>query len=72
MAPSFSGGDLLCNFIKGYHKEQFCENILNLDHWFRCHLKDFLSRALAALQFDRTIYAILAEGIMGNIHVKLF
>ena len=33
--------------------EQFCEIILNLGQWFRrrCHLKDFLSRALAALLF---------------------
>ena len=32
----------LCNFSNGYHKEQFCKIILNLDQWFRrCHLKDF-------------------------------
>ena len=45
----------LCNFGKGYHEEQFCENVLNLDHWFRrrCQLKDFLSRALVALMFGR-------------------
>ena len=45
----------LSNSIRGYHEEQFCEIILNLDHWFmrRCHLKDFLSRALAALMFGR-------------------
>ena len=30
--------------------EHFCDIILNLDKWFkRCHLKDFLPRALAAL-----------------------
>ena len=40
----------LCNLGRGYHEEQFCEIILNLDHWLRrCHLNDFLSRALAAL-----------------------
>ena len=41
----------LCNFYRGYHDEQFCEIILNLDHWFRrrCRLKLFLSRALEAL-----------------------
>ena len=51
--------------------EQFFEIILNLDKWFRrrCPLKDFLYRALAALI---SIYAILVEDIMGNIHVKLF
>ena len=40
----------MCNYGRGYQQEQFCEIILNLDQWFRrCHLKDFLSRALAAL-----------------------
>ena len=33
-------------------EELFCEIILNLDQWFRrCHFKDFLSGALAALMF---------------------
>ena len=34
-------------------EEQFCEIILILDQWFRriCHLKYFLSGALAALVF---------------------
>ena len=42
----------LCNFGKRYQEEQLCEIILNLDQWFRrCHLKDFLSGALAALLF---------------------
>ena len=45
-------GNHLCNFCKGYHEEQFCEMILNLDNWFRCRLKDFLSIALAALMFS--------------------
>ena len=40
----------LCNFGRGYQEEEFCE-ILNLDQWFRCHLKDFLSGALAAIVF---------------------
>ena len=36
----------------GYAEESFCEIVLNLDQWFRrCHLKDFLSGALAALLF---------------------
>ena len=41
--------------------------------------QDFLSGALAALLFggaevwwSGTIYAILKEGIMGNIHIKLY
>ena len=34
--------------------EHFCDIILNLVKWFkRCHLKDFLPRALAALMFVR-------------------
>ena len=59
----------ICAILGGYHAEQFCEIILNFDEWFRCRLKDFLSRALAALM---TIYAILVDGIMGNIPVKSF
>ena len=40
----------LCNFGRGYYEEQFLEIILNLGQWFRrCHLKDFLSGALATL-----------------------
>ena len=44
----------LCKFGKGIPEEQFCEIILNLDLWYkrRCCLKDFLSRALAALVFS--------------------
>ena len=43
----------LCNFGRGYQEELFCEIILNLDQWFRrCHLKDLLSGALAALLFS--------------------
>ena len=43
-----------CNFGRGYHEEQFCEIILNLDQWFRrrCVLKIFLSGALTALLFS--------------------
>ena len=43
-------------FCREYYEEQFWEItfcILNLDQWFRrCHLKDFLSGALAALLFS--------------------
>ena len=63
----------LFKFGRGYQKEQFCEIILNLDQWFRCCLKDFLSGTLATLVFGSgTIYAIFVEGIMGHIHVMLF
>ena len=46
--------DHLCNFGRGYSEEQFSEIILNLGQWFRrrCHLKDFLSGALATLLFS--------------------
>ena len=64
----------LCNFGRGYFEEQFCEIILNLGQWFRCCLKDFLSGALVGppVQWSGMIYAILKEGIMWNIHVKLY
>ena len=41
----------LCKFVRGFYEEQFCEIILNLCQLFRCHLKDFLIGALAALLF---------------------
>ena len=60
----------LSNFERGYHGEHSCEVIWNLDQWFRrCRLKDFFFWALAALLFSG---AILKEGIMGNIHLKLY
>ena len=65
----------LCNFGRGYLIELFCHFILNLDLWFRtCPFKDFLSGAMGSpcVQWSGTIYAILVEGIMGNINVKLF
>ena len=43
----------LCNLGRGYPENQFCEFSLNLDLWFRCPLKIFLSGALAALLFSR-------------------
>ena len=57
----------LCNFSQGHHEEQFCELILNLDQWFRrgCHLKDFLSGALAVHVFcgAEPFMQILVKGI---------
>ena len=43
----------LCICGRGYQEKQFCKIILNLEKWFRrrCHLKDFLSGAPAALLF---------------------
>ena len=48
---------------------------MNSDQWFRrrCHLKDFLSRVIAALVFGGAEpFMQFVEGIMGNLHVKLF
>ena len=43
----------MCNLSRKCQEEQFCEIILNLDQCFRrCHLKDSLSGALAALLFS--------------------
>ena len=65
----------LSNFNRGYPEEQFSEIILNLGQWFmrRCHFKRFLTWSSGGppVQWNGTIYAILKEGIMGNIYVKL-
>ena len=50
-------------------------NTLDLDQWFRrCRLKNvlFFSSDGHFVWWSRTIYAMLVEGNMGNIHVKLF
>ena len=41
--PFCSAENHLCNFSRGYHEEQFCEIILNLDLWLRrrCLKKKF-------------------------------
>ena len=63
----------LCNFGRGNPEEQFFEIILNLGQWFRS-FKRFLilSSGDPPVQWSGTIYAILKEGIMGNINVKLY
>ena len=58
-----------------HHEEQFCEFCFNLGQWFRrCRLKAFLSGALTVLLFGgaEPFYPILKDGIMRNIHVKLY
>ena len=65
----------LCNFSSKYQDVQFCENILNLDQWFRrCRLKIFLiwSSGCPFVQRSGSICAILVEGIKWNNSVKLF
>ena len=63
-------------FVIGCQEEQFCEIILNLDQWLRrrCHLKYFFIWSSGSLHvpWRGSICAILKEGIMGNIHVKLY
>ena len=74
--PLFSAGqNQLCNFDVGYQEEQFCGIIINLNQLFRrCYLKVFLicSSGSAPVQWSGTICAILKEGIMRKIHVKLY
>ena len=66
----------LCNFGRVYKEEQLCENIFNLDQWFRrrCGLKIFLiwSSGSSYVKRGGTICAILEQGIMRNNSVKLF
>ena len=66
----------LCNFGRGYPEEQFCEIILNFGPVIQVKMsfKRFLiwSSGGPCFQWSGTVYAILVEGIMGNIHVKLF
>ena len=64
----------LSNFDRGHYKEQFYEFISNLGQWFRrCRLKRFfiLGSGGPRVQLSGTIYAILEDGIMGDIPVKL-
>ena len=73
-APLFSGLELLVQFSRRYHEEQFCEIILNLDQWFRrkCILKVFLiwSSYSPFVQRSVTIFSIVVEGIIKNNSVK--
>ena len=64
----------LGNFGKGHYEEHFCENILNLDQWFRCCSSIYLilSSVGHLVQRSRTVWAILVKGIMRIISIKLF
>ena len=75
VAPLFSGVEpFLCSFGRRHYEEHFCEIILTSDQWFwrRCCLKIFLifSSGGPFLQ-SRTFCAILVEGTIGDISVKL-
>ena len=67
----------ICAFlVEGiYHREQFCEIILNLYQWFsRCCLKIFLIRRSGgpSVQQSRNHLCNLVEGIKRNDSVKFF
>ena len=66
----------MCNFVRGCYEEQFREIILNLDQWFKRRglLKIILIWSYGGLfvWLSGTIYATLKEGIIENIHVKLY
>ena len=65
----------LCNFGRGHYEEQFCSyfefgpvvqeemSVKRFPIW---------SSGCPHVQWSGTIYAILKEGIMGSIHVKLY
>ena len=64
----------LCKFSREHYEEQFCEIILNLEHWLmrKCHFKIVLiwSPGGFFVQQGGTIFAILVEGIKRNNFVK--
>ena len=66
----------LCNFGNGFNEEQFLEIILNFGSVVHEEIpfKRFLiwSSGGSHVRWSGTIYAILKEGIVGNIHVKLY
>ena len=65
----------MCDFGRGYQEGQFCENYFEFESVVQEEMsfKRFLiwSSGYPPVQWSKTIYAILKEGIMGNIHVKL-
>ena len=67
----------MCNFGRGCNEEQFPKIILSLDQWFRRRILSFKRFLLWSsggppVWWSGTIYEILKEGIIRNIHVKLF
>ena len=65
----------MCNFGRGCYEEQFFEIILNLGLWLgrRCLIKILIYTSGGPIdRWSVTIHAILKEGIIGNIYVKLF
>ena len=76
MTLSFSRAKPFVQFGRGYQGEQFCDFFFNLDKWFR-RKGNFFKKNLIwssgspSVLWNNTICAIMKEGIMGNIHVKL-
>ena len=80
VAILFGVEEPLCNFGRRHLGEHSCEIILNLDQRFmRCHLKIFLENSIFYICsssghftcWSISVCAILVDGIMGNLYVKL-
>ena len=67
----FSGAEQFVLFGRGHHEEQFCFGPVVQEE---VSFKRFLiwSSCGPHVQWSGTIYAILKEGIIGNIHVTLY
>ena len=64
----------LFNFGRGHNEDYFCEIILKFGPVVQMFFKDvsIFSTGSLFVQRSRTAYAILVEGNMRNISVKLF
>ena len=75
---SFCSAELnhLSNFGRGYYSEQFCENYFEFGPVVQedMSFKRFLiwSSGGPPVWWSKIIYAILKEGIISKIHVKLY
>ena len=72
ISPCVQRSITICaSLVEGIMRNNSVNFFLNLGLLFRrrCRLKDYLSGALAALLF---VYAIMKNGNMENIHVKLY
>ena len=75
MAPFTAEWNHLCNFGRGYHaRGTILENnfdfgpVVQEEISFKIYL--IWRSGDACVRWSRTIYAILVEGIFGNLHVK--
>ena len=66
----------LCKFGRGYQEEQFCEIIFEFGPVVQEEMSFKIvlvwSSGSPPVWWSGTICAILKEGIMGHIHVKLY